>query len=54
MSNVLIEDGINKESLSKLDKIFQSTGTFGNPFAGLLTQHQQTKYYKGEFGLIVS
>lgn len=45
----------DREKLNtELEKVLHSEGIFGHPFNGLQTYHQQLKYYKDKFGLLVS
>ena len=40
--------------IGSLGSLFSENGTAGQPFAGLETQHQQLKFYRTHFNLIVS
>lgn len=40
--------------IGNLSSLFSENGTVGQPFAGLETQHQQLKFYRDHFNLIVS
>ena len=40
--------------IGSLSSLFSENGTVGQPFTGLETQHQQLKFYRDHFNLIVS
>lgn len=39
--------------VSELGNVFDLNSAFGHPFSGLKSRHNQIKYYKNEFGLLV-
>ena len=46
--------GTPQTVIDSLECLFSESGTVGQPFAGLETQHQQLKFYRDHFNLIVS
>ena len=46
--------GFSPSDINGLNDIFDSGNEFGQPFIGLETQHQQFKFYKENFKLVVS
>lgn len=54
LSSSLSEAALDASSLSSMASIFQPDSIFGNPFKRLQTQHLQFKYYKDNFGFVVS
>ena len=46
--------GTPQTVIDSLECLFSENGTVGQPFAGLETQHQQLKFYRDHFNLIVS
>ena len=52
--SVLSAAGISPSSVTGLAELFDADGPFGRPFLGLETQHQQLRFYKTHFQLIVS
>ena len=46
--------GIEPSTVPGLEEVFDSEGSFGRPFLGLETQHQQLSFYKKHFNFVVS
>ena len=51
---ILRAAGIEPPTVPGLEEHFDSEGSFGRPFLGLETQHQQLSFYKKHFNFVVS
>ena len=54
VEDILHKAGIDPSALPGLSHVFNSEGPHGRLFAGLESQHKQTKYLKSHFNFVVS